>query len=320
MLTDLKAVMGAVARKDYVPALTHFRISGGRIEGFNGRLAISVPTDLTETFFPKAVSFVKAIESIPDGADVALNLTNSGRLSIKAGAFRAYVECLPEDAASPVIVPQGSHIALPNGLLSVLAKLTPFMGIDSSRPWAMGILLKGQSAFATNNIILVEHWMPELFPVPLCLPSDAVKEMLRIGVEPVSMQQDTNAVTFHYASGAWLRTAVGALEWPNLSKVLDRPSTQKPIPEGFFEAVHRLAKLADKTGRIWLRGGTLATSADEGEGALVELPDFGGVGLYFVGQLASLDGVAETIDLSLYPSPCLFFKGPLRGAIIGMLF
>ena len=318
MLNDLKLVAGAVARKDFAPALTFFRIKNGHIYGFNGSLAISTPTDLAVTAIPKAAVFIKAVEKIPENTNIVLNLTAAGKLSVKAGNFRAYVECLDDETLYPGVEPAGELVPLPGGLLPVLRKIAPFMGIDASRPWARGVLLRGQSAFATNNNVLVEHWLPIVFPSPLILPSDAVKEMIRIDVEPAAIQLEAQAVTFHYPNGAWLRTALAIGEWPDLARVLDRQCSPKPFVDGFFDAVHRLDAFTDKTNRLYLRGGTLATSEHEGDGAAVDLEDFGGVGCYYLAQMARLEDVALQIDFSLYPGPALFFGDMLRGAIIGM--
>ena len=318
MLNDLKFVQGAVARKDYVPALTHFRIADGRIYGFNGRLGISTPTDLDVLACPKAVPFVKAIERIPDGKEVVLNVTTAGKLSIKAGPFRAYVDCHPNDASVPVVAPAGDRVELGGEILPVLRRLSPFMGIDASRPWAMGILLDGQSAYATNNIVLVEHWMPFYFPARMCIPAEAVKELLRIGEEPMAAQIEANSVTFHFETGAWLKTQLFSTEWPDLGRVLNRPHNAKPIPDGFFDAVQRLDAFTEKDNRLHLRGGLLATSEHEGEGASYELPGLEGVGCHFLGQMAKLADVALEIDFAMWPSPCLFFGDQLRGAIVGM--
>lgn len=318
MLNDLKFVQGAIAKKDYVPALTHFHIGDGRIYGFNGVLAISTPTDLAVTATPKAVSFVKAVERIPDDQEVVLNLTETGRLSVKAGNFRAYVECHADAGGVVRVAPAGELVPLPPGILPVLRVLAPFMGVDASRPWAMGILLKGQSAYATNNIVLIEHWLPIIFPSPLTIPAEAIKEMIRIGIDPTGIQLEERAVTFHYPNGAWLRTALFSTEWPDLARVLDVPSAAVPFPAGFFDAVTRLDAFTTKENRLYLRGNIVATSAHEGDGALVELDDFGGIGCHFLGMMAKLDGVATTIDFSLWPGPCLFFGDMLRGAIIGM--
>ena len=318
MLNDLRLAAGAIARKDFVPSLTHFRIADGRIYGFNGLLAISTPTDLQVSCVPKAASLIKAMEKVEEGTELVLNLTQTGKLSIKAGRFRVYVECIEESDAVPMVEPAGTIVPLPGGLVSIFDKLQPFVSIDASRPWSRGILLRGQSAFATNNIVLIEHWLPYVFPHDVNVPAEAVREMIRIGNEPTHMQIEERAVTFHYASGAWLRTSVGAIEWPDLSRVLERPCDAKPIPEGLFDGMRRLDVFADKTNRLYLRGGTLATHAVEGEGACVDLDDFGGVGCYYLKQFANLDGVATSIDLSLYPGPCIFYGDMVRGAIIGM--
>src|SRR3546814_10162364 len=59
--------------------------------------------------------------------------------------------------------------------------------------------------------------------------------------------------TFHYPSGAWLRTSLYSAEWPDLARVLDRDHNAQPIPEGFFDAVTRLDAFADKSNRLHLR-------------------------------------------------------------------
>lgn len=317
MLNDLKFVAGAVAKKDFVPALTYFRIKDGFIQGFNGTLAICTPTDLAVTAIPKAASFVKAVEKLPDDKQVVLNLTAAGRLSVKSGNFRVIIDCLDDEELYPDVKPEGVTTLLAGGLLPVLNKIAPFMGVDASRPWSRGALLRGQSAFATNNIVLVEHWLPVAFPVEVTLPSDAVKEMLRIGIEPVSVQACERSVTFHYADGSWLRTAHATDPWPDLSRVLDNPSEPVPFPAGFFDGVGRLAGFTEKSDRLYLRGGTISTSMHDDDGATVELDDFGGVGCHYLSQTAKLEGVASTIDFTLFPGPCLFFGDMLRGAIIG---
>lgn len=317
MLNDLKFVQGAVARKDYVPALTHFYIADGNIFGFNGVLAISTPTDLAVNAAPKAAQFVKAVERVPADEEIVLNLTEAGRLSIKAGRFRAYVECHEDAERAIKIEPEGDYAEMPPGLLTVLKKLMPFMGEDATRPWARGVLLRGQSAFATNNIVLVEHWLPINFPSEFTLPAEAVKEMVRVGIDPAGIQVSERSVTFHYPNGSWIRSALNVGEWPDLVKVLNIEHNCQPVPEGFFEAVKRLDAFTTKENHLFFRGGVIATSATEGDGALMELDDFGGIGCHFLVHMIKLDGIATSIDFSTWPRPCLFFGDLCRGAIIG---
>ncbi len=228
------------------------------------------------------------------------------------------MECHEESRGLVKIEPKGENVPLLGELMPVLRRLSPFMSIDASRPWAQGIRFAGQGAYATNNIVLIEHWLTISFPEPFVLPAESVKEMLRIGKEPISMQACANSVAFHYDNGAWLRTQLVDATWPDLTRILDHPSTPTPFPDGFFDGVKRLSSFTDEVGRLFLRGGTLATHADEGTGALVDLEDFGGLGCYQIEQIAKLNGVANTIDLNRYPLPSLFFGDMIRGAIVGM--
>ena len=94
MLSSLKFVQGAVAKKDFVPALNHFRIEGGRVKGYNGMIALCGPIDLDLSITPKALEFTKAIQACTD--TISLHITPAGRLSIKSGRFKAFVDCLDE--------------------------------------------------------------------------------------------------------------------------------------------------------------------------------------------------------------------------------
>lgn len=314
MLDALKFVQGAVAKKDFVQALTHFHISGGFIKGYNGSLALCSPIDLDLEATPKADPFIKAIATCKD--TVQLNMTPAGRLSIKSGSFRAFVDCI--DEAYPDIQPEGEVLELDGTLLEALKKLNPFIAEDASRQWARGILFRGRSAFATNNVTLVEYWLGYNFPVEVNIPKPAVQELIRIGEEPTKVQVCENSVTFHYASGRWLRTQTYSTQWPDVAKILDRDSTQQPFPEGFFEALADLLPFADDLERVYFLNTRMATTPVEGLGASVDLVGLPEQGIYNIRQLQLLEAVAETIDLSQYPAPCLFYGDRVRGAIVGM--
>lgn len=320
MLKELKFVQGAVAAKDYVPELQHFKIGNGRVDGFNGLIALSTPIDLDLVAMPKAVSFVKAIERLPDNSEVAINMTQTGRLSIKGGKARFFVECWEATHATPHVAPAGETYAIPPGILAVMRKLAPFMGIDASRPWACGIRFDGQMANVTNNIVAIQHWLEGLeFPSPINIPSMAIKEMLRIGQDPIAMQSEERAITFHYPNGAWLRTQLLEGMWPvDLNRVLDVQCNALPVAADIFDSVQRLDAFGGKEGRVYLRDGQVSTSLSEGEGAVIEVDDLIANGCFHINQIVSLHGVAATVDWGLYPSPVIFYGDGLRGAIMGI--
>src|SRR5574337_929986 len=154
MLESLNFVKGAVAKKDLVPAMTHFHISNGRIQSYNGKISLSAPIALDVDCCPKADPFVRAIEACTETAQ--LHLTPSGKLAIRSGKFRAHIDSVPEEMF-PELEPEGEPVSVDGDLLPALTQLYDLVGEDASRPWATGILLDGGSAFATNNVLLAER-------------------------------------------------------------------------------------------------------------------------------------------------------------------
>jgi hypothetical protein len=313
MLSALKFVQGAVAKKDFVAALTHFHIANGKVVGYNGSLALCGPIDLDLEVTPKAVPFVRAIQACKE--TISMHVTENGRLSVKSGKFKAFIDCIAEPY--PGIAPEGAEIKLDGSFLKAIKILSPFIAEDASRPWARGILFRGPSAYATNNVVIVEHWLGFNFPVEVNVPKSAVTELLRIDEEPERLQVTDTSITFHFSGGRWLRTQTYDLNWPDIAKVLNRDSNPVDIPPGFFTALEDLTYFVGESGAILFKeDGAMTTSSTEGVGATVAVEPFGAVGIYNIDQLKLLVGVAERADFT--QSPAMFFGDHVRGAIVGM--
>lgn len=315
MLEQLKFVQGSVAKKDFLPALTHFVIEHGTVRGYNGTISLCSPIPFDIACKPKAEQLVRAIGNCSD--TVKLSITQAGRLSIKSGSFRALVECV--DGDTPHVLPSGEDVQV-NGaaILAALKAVQPFIGEDASRPWCNGVLFRGPSVFATNNVTLVEYWAQDTLPVVVNIPRQAVREILRIGEPPTHAQCDSSSVTFHYDGGRWLRTHLLDCAWPDLSAVLDKPCTPAPIDPELFTGLATVKPFADKLERALFRDGHIKTHATDEEGASYALAGLPPDGAYNISMLELLEGVAVTADFSLYPKPCLFFGENIRGAIVGM--
>ncbi len=313
MLNELKFVQGAVAKKDFVPVLAHFRIADGKVKGYNGQLGLCSPINLDLTATPKAVPFVRAIQACQDA--ISIHMTDTGRMAIKSGRFKAFIDCISEPY--PEIEPEGEEVILGGKLLDAIKTVSPFIAEDASRPWARGILFRGQSAYATNNVVIVEKWLGFDFPVEVNVPKSAIVELLRIGEEPERLQVTDTSITFHFSGGRWLRTQTYDLNWPNISKVLDRPASPVDCPDGLFEAITDLTHFVGENGAItFSEDGSIATSSVEGQGASVSVSPFGAVGIYNLEQMKLLTGVVKQLDFT--SSPAMFFGDGLRGAIVGM--
>lgn len=315
MIEALKFVQGAVSTKNLVPEMKHFVIKDGTVRAFNGTLALCSPIDFGVDCAPLAVPMVKAIEKCTDVA--SLGMTPAQRLRVSSGKFRVFIECV-DLRDLPDQQPEGDRIDIDGErLMDAVAKLVPFVGNDASRPWTNGILLRGQSAFATNNVCLIEYWLGTQFPLVLNIPMSALREMLRIGQAPTHMQASTHSVTFHYPDGRWVRTQLFSTEWPDLSPILDQPANAQPVPEGLFDALDTLKPFLQEGNRIYVKDGTISTALEEDLGARVDVPGLQHDGIYHLNMFRLLEPVANTIDFSRYPAPLLFYGDRVRGAIVG---
>jgi DNA polymerase III sliding clamp (beta) subunit (PCNA family) len=314
MLKELKFVMGAVSKKDMIPAMKHFAIESGRVRSYNGTLALSSPIPFNIDCYPRADMLYKAIASCDE--TVTLSLTPAGKLSVKSGAFRALISCVEKSEVH--LEPTGEKFTVDGvPLLKAFKVLEPFIGDDASRPWANGILLRGQSAFATCNVVLCEYWLGATFPHVVNIPAAAVREVIRIGEEPHELQMDENSISFLYSDGRWIRTQLFSTEWPDLAKVLEKQCNAKPVDDRIFNALDKLKAFTDKSGRVIFKAGMASTHDAEEEGGHIEIYGSEMQGIYSLEMLSLLKGVAQQADFSTYPKPCLFYGDRLRGAIVG---
>ncbi|QDP52380.1 MAG: putative beta sliding clamp [Prokaryotic dsDNA virus sp.] len=317
VLKTLRFVQGAVAKKDLVPALTHFHIENGRIQGYNGRIALSAPIELNVEANPKAAPLVRAISRCEE--TVQLGLTKTNRLSIKSGKFRSYIDCT--DDVSAHVEPEGKFVDIDGELfIEALKKLEPLVGQDAARPWSNGILFRGQSAYATNNVILAEYWLGSPFPVEVNVPHLAIKEILRLKEPPERFQMADSSLTVHYSDGRWLRCTLIANPWPDIAPVFNVDySAVQPIPESFFTGLDTLKDFTDKYNRIVFEPGRMRThSIDYEEGAAFECDYIQNRSTFTLPMLQKLSGLADKLDLTAYPNPSPWMGENIRGVIIGL--
>lgn len=316
MLEALKFAAAAVGKRAFVPGATHFLIRDGFVRGTNGVISLAAPINLALDCAPQAIPMVKAIANCEEATQ--LTLLPSGKLSVRSGGFKANIPCTDEIGAHTE--PEGEMLPI-NGeeLLKGLTSVMPFMGTDASRRFSMSVLLKGGSAYATNNVTMVQYWFGTPFPMDAVLSSEAVEALVKIKEAPHSIQVVDNSITFHYESGRWLKSTLIENMWPSaIDKILTiegaNPQTIDPL---IFDAMDRLKPFATDNGRVILEDGYIRTHMDENEGASCALNDVSLRGCYALQMLMLLKDNVDTADLTLYPKPCPFFGPNFRGVIIG---
>lgn len=317
----LKFVIGAVARKDFVEELCHVSIKNGRAIAYDGMLSMSTPIDIGLDVMPHAKTFLKALQACK-GA-IAMHVTPAKNLIVKSGNFKATIKCLDKENPTPQPLPSGDRFEVTPELMVSMKTLAPLMAIDASRHWARGLCICGNSTFATNNIVLAEHWHGSNFPREIILPADAVNEILRIGDAPTHAQLDAegNSASFHFPGDRWLRTTLVDGHWPHelVTKLLERGGNPTDVPQELFDEITRLKSFVDGVDQgIRIAEDHIRTnSVEDTEGARVEFDLPGGAGHFHIQQFLALSGIVEKIDFSMYPDPCYWVGHKARGVIIG---
>lgn len=317
MLKELRFVQGAVAKRDFIPAMTHFCIQNGFVRSYNGTMALCSPIALDFNCNPRAESMVKAIAKC-EGAPTLVLLPNN-QLHIQDGDYSKFVECI--DGEVQHVTPSGPIVNFDGQVLyDAVQTLMPFVGNDASRPWTNGIMLRDQSAFATNNVVIAEYWLGTMSPVVVNIPREALAEIIRIKEPPTHAQMNENTLSLHYPGGRWIMTQLLNTNWPDLRPVLDVPNNATPIDPRLFVGLNKLDGDADSEGRVYIRNGFMRTQNVDvlGPGAAEFRLGNDMVGAYQIKMLSLLEGIATHADFTRYPDASLFFGERLRGAIIGM--
>jgi hypothetical protein len=313
MIDQLKFVRNAIAKKDYVPGLCHFRICNKRITGYNGELAISTPIGIEYDIAPLAPHFMKVINACED--DITLKM-KAGKLEVRSGRFKANVPCIDIDQV-PVVIPTGKRIDLEFDLSECFAKLLPFVGEDASKPWACGVLIRGKSAFVTNNIILIEHWIGIDLPT-MNIPTAAIAEVVRYKTRPTHLLVNENRVAFCYEDGSWISHTLSVLEWPSVERVLNVETPNfKTFPDGFFTGIGKLIQFSDELQRFYFFEDKLITSKNMDEATTVDCPGVPSDGCFNLKIVHSLRNTATAIDFDKWPLPSPFLGEGLRGVLVG---
>jgi len=308
-------VRGVIKKNKISPELEHYQIREGRVVGFNGHMALSAPIDLDLEAYPNAKMFSQAVEACEE--QTALYLTKAGRLAVKSGGFKAFVPCM--DQIDFPVAPKGERYPVPDGFLDDIQQLYPFIADDASRPWAMGLLIADGMYMATNNVVFVQKWGGHELP-RMNFPRFAIHELARVGKPPTEIQTDGYSVTFHYDDERWIRTQLYEDGWPldKMASILDVEHEAEKLPTGFVEAVEKIAPFAeDKASAVYFDEQGIATSTTEEDGVHIELPGLPFGPIFSIHQLRILCQVAERVDWSLYPRPCVFYGDQIRGAVVG---
>lgn len=317
----LDKVKGCVGKKDLLPVLKHVCIRDGWVTTTNGNLTVSAYTEDLKglTVITPADKLIAAAKAC---TQPKFKITDGGRLSITGNKFRALLPILDE-ADFPLPRTINNPVSCIN-LLTVIRQLVQFVGEDASRPWACGILLHDNSAFATNNTVIAKQDIDWNGP-SINIPNYLINELLRLKKNVLSINADEDGITLELEGGIWLNSNLLSLAWPNIKELLSSVdfNNMKEIPKELAEAIRTVLPFCPNPKFPLIRFAGNYVTTDEGvHQALVEI---GGLrdSVWRAEPLLSLlhtpSGETLMVDLSQWPRACPWGRSDgVMGLIIGL--
>lgn len=318
----LQKVRGAVATKDLVPALTHFHIYNGRIQGGNNLLSIDAPVEEFDGFEDMTVNaedFIRAIDAC--GEDFYLTVDDDHVL-IEQGKKKIRLAKM-NPAAYPLVEVSKKGTTIKSPGVDMFRAVRPFVGNDVTRMWACGVLIESGYIYATNNVVLVRTPYESKVKGRYNIPAETVDELIRLDDEPVeTIAVEQDSISFLFDDDYWLRSKLLINEWPDTGPLFASIKSKLPkVDPGLYEAVKTVLPFCpDKNfPEIIFSGDTVTTGGDikkknAAVSGLANLHD----ARFRAEALLSVLEVATHIDLKPYPKPCPFRGDGIEGVIIGL--
>jgi len=319
MLEALKFVQRATADKDIVRILTHICVKDGKLQGADSRMAIEVacPEMAGYSFTVPAEKFIKAVTACKGQPNITVG--EDGTIKVSKSRFRVTLPILPStDFPTQSFKPDDAvEIKDFQGFRPALRKILPFISLDASRPWSLGVNLCADYFYATNNVSMAR--VPVSWEGPnINLPRYVVEEILDICQPILSIWASPTSISFEFPEG-WFRAQLYADSWPQgIASMFDKEREFEPVPEGLSAAIEQIVPFCPdvKFPTIHFTQGSI-TTANGLQSAEIGF-DWHGVGVYRAEVIQLVLGAAKEWTPSAYPNPVFFRGDGIEGMCVGV--
>lgn len=299
----LDFVAPVLANKPTLPSLEHLYIAGGYLVAYDGLLAMCCPVEFPGAAKPHAKTLRKAVKAIGNATLVVAQQEKPSHITLSGGKVTVNVPVAPEDMPLPTPDFQGVPVLQGGKFLRVLKTLVPFTCEYDQRPWADTVLLKDEYAWACDIVSAVRMRLEVPMPAgnTLVVPRIAAEAIVATGVEPEVIYGSETRFVAQLPGNCFISAPTVTTPWPNLDFDAQFARAGGPVPEGFFEAAHKLSSFV-KEDSDTVRFVTGAIRVEEDNAVLAEIkvdvPPIGTTSLQRIRQIASY---AKTIDFSARP-------------------
>ena len=295
------------------PYENHCLINNNVISATNGVVSASSAIDIDFHTAPNTHKLLAALKHCTK--DVNITMLNAATMSIKSGAFRVNVPCIPVGEI-PYVFPDKWICGVNDDLKRALEIASSLAVRDGETVIESSILLTANTAVGTNRISLIEVWHGWNLQQSIVLPKSSVQTLAKVNKPLKAFGLSTHSVSFLFEDDSWIKTQLYTAEWPDVAKffAFAAPPQMQDFPQGFFDAVAALAPHA-KAGFVWFGGDKMQTAISDGQGAVYDLPglpaDFG----LDIKSLQFIKGVAKQIAFEPKENITYFEGDRLRGVL-----
>lgn len=299
-----------------LPYQTHCRIADGTLTGTNGGITAGIMIDDSLRACPHTATLITALSKCTEA--ISITELDSGRLSVKSGKFRALVPCVPFSDIAPV-QPDPPCAEVTDAVKTALLTVSCLVADNNSEPLTSCVLLQANSAIATNRHVILEAWHGVDLPPNVQIPKASVLAICKTDKPLKAFGFSENSATFYYADDSFIKTALFATNYPDLSNVLIAESDANawPFPAGFYDALDKVSPFSvDNSVRF--DKDLMKSHADKNEGATIELEGLKPDLVFNIDYLKLIKPHAQKIHF-LYHAKGLsvFFGEGVRGGIMG---
>lgn len=254
------------------------RVENGWLIATDGVLTLGHETNIEALHMaPETKTFRNALAN--SGKGWTITELGSKRLAIRSPGFSAFVPCLELDLVQPVY-PDALQWPLADAeFRKAIAAVAPIAVESASRIVECSVLVRANSAVATDGKIISEAWHGQSFPT-LVIPKRSIAHLLKIkkpiigfglGFDPFDPAKIIS-VTFHFEGNSWLKTQLYPEPWPDIDRLFEAGDVSKAvsISPDFFGALRRIIPFADPdVPKVYIAATELSTSITDNEGATV---------------------------------------------------
>lgn len=241
MLPKLKTLLRFIPKTSHLSTGTCFNVSDGQVTATDLELSMSmlIPQLKGFSFNVPASRFVDAVNAC--NGNPSLTVNENGTLTVKSSGFKVTLQLVPDDF--PSITVDGESTTWGAPIIPALKALQPFMATTDKKPVLCSVCLKDGMLLASDGASAAMLPSPLVEGTPILLPSRAVNELVKTGVEPSAVRLTENRATFYFNETDWFQTNLLDGSYPAVDTVIakakgeDAPEVTDDVREAILKVL-----------------------------------------------------------------------------------